>query len=71
MHIAQRLRSGWRRAVGTTAVAFGIGVIASTSLPMWVEGHGTRLVIAAGSAVAAVLILRWDRYRNAPRAREH
>lgn len=57
---------GWSR--GATSGAYSLALILSGVVGLligrWIDRHGTRLLMTAGSAAAVVLVLAWSRVHN-------
>lgn len=60
--------TGWSRVAVTGAFSAGLGLAALSGLPVgrWIDRHGARGVMTAGSCLATVLVLAWSRVQSLP-----
>src|SRR5215218_6569436 len=59
---------GWSRSAMTGAFSLALLVSGLAAVPMgkWLDRHGPRLLMTAGSVAAAVLVLAWSRVESLP-----
>src|SRR2546422_9114639 len=59
---------GWSRVEITGAFSMGMGVAALAALPVgrWIDRHGARALMTAGSCLGTVLLLVWSRVESLP-----
>ena len=59
---------GWSRVEITGAFSVGIGVAALAALPVgrWIDRHGARALMTAGSCLGTALLLVWSRVESLP-----
>jgi len=57
---------GWSRVEVTGALSLGLGVSALAALPVgrWIDRHGARGVMTAGSCLGAALLVAWARVES-------
>ena len=59
---------GWSRVEITGAFSVGMGVAALAALPVgrWIDRHGARALMTAGSCLGTALLLVWSRVESLP-----
>jgi len=59
---------GWSRVEITGAFSMGMGVAALAALPVgrWIDRHGARALMTAGSCLGTALLLVWSRVESLP-----
>src|SRR2546425_5938004 len=59
---------GWSRVEITGAFSVGMGVAALAALPVgrWIDRHGARALMTAGSCLGTALLLVWARVASLP-----
>lgn len=59
---------GWSRVTLTGAFSFGMAVAALAALPVgrWLDRHGPRALMTAGSCLAVALLVAWSRVESLP-----
>ena len=59
---------GWSRVEITGAFSVGMGMAALAALPVgrWIDRHGARALMTAGSCLGTVLLLVWSRVESLP-----
>ena len=59
---------GWSRAelTGAFSLALLVSGVAGVGVGRWVDRHGPRLLMTAGSIAAALLVLAWSQVRSLP-----
>src|SRR3989475_7376349 len=57
---------GWSRVEITGAFSMGMGVAALAALPVgrWIDRHGARALMTAGSCLGTALLLVWSRVES-------
>jgi MFS family permease len=59
---------GWSRVEITGAFSVGMGMAALAALPVgrWIDRHGARALLSAGSCLGTLLLLVWSRVESLP-----